>query len=175
MIIPNCGSIAAAILAVALTGCSRTPRAAPRNSEQTLIGVYRGDPKTPQPPPARVLELAQTVAPVPDIIRGCWSSYPYGPDAGLRVTIRVNSRIWTEILPSGKTTNFLIETRAVVNGQPGVIGLRLRSPTSKSAKSVPLEGFTPDAGTQAKVGLFRIQENGVWGEWKTGTVTYEFK
>jgi hypothetical protein len=144
--------------------------------EQVRLGVYCKEADL-RPPPPEVQKLADSILPTADVIRGVWSKYPHRPDPGLRVNVQVNSQIWTEALLSGVRTNFLIERRDHVEGESGTILLRLRGNSIKPhpLPYTPLEAFIPDRGSRTHTSFFRIQQNGLWGDWQPGTVFYEFK
>lgn len=118
--------------------------------------------------------------PIADVIRGSWTYYSRPPDPGYKVPseeykgyragVQISSITWVEVYyPSEIRTRFWFVSRALVQGRPGAILLRLNDVGGTPSK-VAMEAFLPDAGDTA--GLFRTREREGWSEWKDGEIGY---
>jgi hypothetical protein len=104
-----------------------------------------------------------------DAILGSYCNYPYPPDRGLRVMLRISAANWIEVYRPGRITKYLTIGRGIVDGEYGTVLLRLRrlEPDPKRDQYVPQEAFLPDSDGTSKWGHVRNFRNRAWTDWYT--------
>lgn len=117
----------------------------------------KDEPKTPPKLPEGISELTKEhlLSKVPNFFA---YDYPYQPQPGKRLWLRVDDGHWLERYPDGKDSIFKIVGRTTARGQSGIVVVKIEGDPEKTRtdNSGRFQVFIPDKGNKEMAILFRL-------------------
>jgi hypothetical protein len=121
---------------------------------ETLFVDAQGE-KAPQKLPKGISEITREHPPskMPNFF---YFDYPYEPQPGKRLWLRVDDKHWIERYPDGLESRFKILGRTTIRGQTGTVVVKVEgaSANTLSRNKSEFQVFIPDKGTDMAI-LFR--------------------
>ena len=92
--------------------------------------------------------------------------YPYEPQPGKRLWLRVDDGHWLERYPDGKDSIFKILGRITARGQGGIVAAKVEGDPEVTGtdNSGEFQAFIPDKGNKEMVFLYRHGPEQPWNE-----------
>lgn len=114
------------------------------------------EPKAPKPPPGDLTPITREhlIASVPNFF---YFDYPFQPQPGKRLWLRVDDEHWVERYPDGTESKFKILGRTIARGETGTVVGKIAGDVEKTSteNDASFQIFIPDRGNRELAILMR--------------------